>query len=258
MITTVWDFRCHAACDNRWATNTSLNDTIWSMREAGWIFYESEEGEWRIYCPEHVEDLTLSKEWLVECSECDEEEWCESEEAAVEFASWHEDEHPCFCCDHTCTVLSPDKQEKRKQRYRDWQAEADAKRAERLAQERYVEYLIQLDQETRRRDMDLQESSKPILKYEIGNHIATALLIGVALFLALIILSGCGADKYTEKYHDAQRSGDTNSQPADTGTMPDGFSNYASKCDHGNRVYTLFHEDGAYGSLAVVPNAEGC
>ena len=40
--------------------------------------------------------------------------------------------------------------------------------------------------------------------------------------------------------------------------MPDGFSNVATKCDHGNRIYVIFKSDSSYGSVAVVPNAPDC
>lgn len=40
--------------------------------------------------------------------------------------------------------------------------------------------------------------------------------------------------------------------------MPDGFSNWASKCDGPNRVYTIYHGDQKYGSIAVVPNDPRC
>ena len=79
-----------------------------------------------------------------------------------------------------------------------------------------------------------------------------------AAALAVVALFGLGAcGKYTEQFKDAKR-GATNDSPADTITFPDGFSNAATKCDHGNRVYVLFHEDNEYGGIAVVPNAEDC
>jgi hypothetical protein len=47
--------------------------------------------------------------------------------------------------------------------------------------------------------------------------------------------------------------------PAEIYAMPDGFSNFATKCDkYGNRVYTLYHADGAYGSIAVSPQDPSC
>ena len=84
---------------------------------------------------------------------------------------------------------------------------------------------------------------------------AMAALGFIAAVLVFVLVS-CG-QKAAEPFQDAQR-GVTNDGPADTITFPDGFSNVATKCDHGNRVYVLFKSDAAYGSVAVVPNAEDC
>lgn len=73
--------------------------------------------------------------------------------------------------------------------------------------------------------------------------------------VAMLMLSGCS--KFTEPYKDAPR-GDTNDSEADLITFPDGFSNVATKCDHGNRVYSAYHGDAAYGAITVVPNATDC
>lgn len=80
----------------------------------------------------------------------------------------------------------------------------------------------------------------------------TALLAALALGATL---TACG--KYTEQFNDADRAA-TNADPADVIAFPDGFSNAATKCDHGNRVYVLFHEDSPYGGIAVVPNDPTC
>lgn len=77
----------------------------------------------------------------------------------------------------------------------------------------------------------------------------------VALMLAFAVV-GCA--KFVEPYKDAPRSGTTNEAPADTVTMPDGFSNAATKCDHGNRVYVAYHGDKPYASIAVVANDPTC
>lgn len=69
-------------------------------------------------------------------------------------------------------------------------------------------------------------------------------------------LVSCGG-KFTEPFKDAAVS-ERNSGPARVGTMPDGFNNWAAKCDGPNMVYTLYHSDGAYGSLTVVPNDPRC
>lgn len=68
--------------------------------------------------------------------------------------------------------------------------------------------------------------------------------------LLALVLAGCG-DKYNEQFKDASRAG-SNTGAAETLTFPDGFSNAATKCDHGNRVYILFHGNSSYGSIAVV------
>ena len=74
--------------------------------------------------------------------------------------------------------------------------------------------------------------------------------------IAALSLSGC-TGKASEPFKDAPE-GQRNNGAADTMTFPDGFSNVATKCDHGNRVYVLFKGDKAYGSIAVVPNDRSC
>ena len=61
----------------------------------------------------------------------------------------------------------------------------------------------------------------------------------------------------SEPFNDAE-VGNRNDAAADVISMPDGFSNVASKCDHGNRVYTIYHATQAYGSVAVVPQDPTC
>ena len=70
-------------------------------------------------------------------------------------------------------------------------------------------------------------------------------------------MAGCGA-KGNEPFKDAPRSGTSNTGAADTITMPDGFSNVGTKCDHGNRIYIAFHGNGSYASIAVVPADPTC
>ena len=77
-------------------------------------------------------------------------------------------------------------------------------------------------------------------------------------FTGVILLTAGSCDKATEPFHDADRSGTTNDDPADVIEMPDGFNNLATKCDHGNRIYVTFHGDSAYGSIAVVPDDPDC
>ncbi len=66
-----------------------------------------------------------------------------------------------------------------------------------------------------------------------------------------------GFQKITERFKDAPR-GELNDDPADIILMPDGFSNVSSKCDGPNRVYVVFHDNGAYGSVAVAANDARC
>lgn len=82
--------------------------------------------------------------------------------------------------------------------------------------------------------------------------------VGIAAAIAALsvaALTGCG--KFVEPYNDAP-VGSQNKAPADVVNMPDGFSNVATKCDHGNRVYVIYHGDEAYGSLAVMPAEPTC
>lgn len=80
-----------------------------------------------------------------------------------------------------------------------------------------------------------------------------------AITAAALVLTGCqiGGDKANEQFKDAPRTALINNTAAQVVTMPDGFNNVATKCDHGNRIYVTFHGNSAYGSVAVVPGA-GC
>lgn len=82
------------------------------------------------------------------------------------------------------------------------------------------------------------------------------LTIAAAIAAALFALAGCA--KYAEPFKDAPRSRVDNGAPADLIRFPDGFSNAATKCDHGNRVYVAYHGDSAYGAIAVVPADPSC
>jgi hypothetical protein len=79
--------------------------------------------------------------------------------------------------------------------------------------------------------------------------------MAIAIIVIALTLTSCG--KATEPFRDAG-VGTTNTANADTITMPDGFSNVATKCDHGNRVYVIYHNNNAYGSVAVVPKDPTC
>lgn len=82
-------------------------------------------------------------------------------------------------------------------------------------------------------------------------------VVGLGL-LALIglIASGCGlvSGKTFEPFNDAAR-GREHTEAADIVTMPDGFSNVATKCGPGGMRYTVaFHGDSGYAAIAVTPD----
>lgn len=80
----------------------------------------------------------------------------------------------------------------------------------------------------------------------------------VAALMAAALLTATGCAKMTEPWNDAKISGKDDS-PAEVYSMPDGFSNFATKCDrHGNRVYVLYHGDNPYGGVTVVPADPSC
>lgn len=84
----------------------------------------------------------------------------------------------------------------------------------------------------------------------------TIIKLAGLLTAAALLLTGC-VDKVAEPFHDAPR-GTSNDTRADVFTMPDGFSNGATKCDHGNRLYVVFHGDSPYGAIAVVGQDPTC
>jgi len=97
------------------------------------------------------------------------------------------------------------------------------------------------------RDRTIESFLTQPVRYIIG---------GVVLIMVIAFLASCGS-KAAEPFQDADR-GTTNDAPADTITFPDGFSNVATKCDHGNRVYVIFKGNSPYGSVAVVPDDPSC
>jgi hypothetical protein len=75
------------------------------------------------------------------------------------------------------------------------------------------------------------------------------------LVLAALSLAGCKAN---EPYQDAPVS-DRDKSPAEVYDMPDGYSNFAEKCDkHGNRIVVVFHGDGTYAGVTAIPNDPTC
>lgn len=82
-------------------------------------------------------------------------------------------------------------------------------------------------------------------------------VLAAAALVAGLSVSGCSA-KFDEQFKDAPRSGVENGEPADLVRMPDGFSNAATKCDHGNRIYTAYHGDEATAAIFVVAQDPTC
>lgn len=83
--------------------------------------------------------------------------------------------------------------------------------------------------------------------------------VTVAVILAgLLVLTGCGIQKMVEPFQDAPRSSKTDTGAADVVTMPDGFSNLATKCVDGTRYTVAYHGDAAYAALAVTPADPTC
>jgi hypothetical protein len=71
--------------------------------------------------------------------------------------------------------------------------------------------------------------------------------------LAFLSLTACDlSDKISEPFSDARRSSKSYEGPADVITMPDGFSNAATKCiSPGMRYTSAYHGDALYGAIAV-------
>lgn len=80
----------------------------------------------------------------------------------------------------------------------------------------------------------------------------------IAAALGAVLLGTAGCAKFTEPWNDAKIENKDDS-PAEVYSMPDGFGNFATKCDrHGNRVYTLYHSDSPYGGITVIPADPSC
>jgi len=91
----------------------------------------------------------------------------------------------------------------------------------------------------------------------IDRKLAWKSLVIAVVLVSAISASAAGCTKLTEPYRDAPR-GVQNTGSADTITMPDGFSNVATKCDHGNRIYVVYHGDNVYAAIAVVSQDPTC
>lgn len=81
--------------------------------------------------------------------------------------------------------------------------------------------------------------------------------IVVSALVVIAIFSGC-SEKAREPFHDGPRSEVVNDDESDVLEFPDGFSNVATKCDHGNRVYVVYRGDANRAAIAVAPNDPTC
>ena len=71
-----------------------------------------------------------------------------------------------------------------------------------------------------------------------------------------LTVSACGTTKATEQFQDSQRTGPNIATPMEVHSAPDGFGNWAEGCDgHGNRVFTLFHNDSPFGSIFALKDS---
>lgn len=84
---------------------------------------------------------------------------------------------------------------------------------------------------------------------------AKAIAAAAAVSAAALLATGCsGLASITEPFNDAGVAGNINN-PAYVGNMPNGFSNWAEKCDpHGFRVFVAFHGNDNRAAIAVVPD----
>lgn len=95
---------------------------------------------------------------------------------------------------------------------------------------------------------------RPPLRQRIARRL-TRRAAPVAAGLAFVLVAASGCAKMSEPFNDAPRSGAEHSGPADIITMPDGFSNLATKCGPGGMRYTVaFHLDSPYAAIAVTPD----
>lgn len=151
----IWEPRCAAACDNRFLSDVSLNQTIWEMQEQGWHI-EGDLGE--VLCPEHHDDGNPVDEhlWDVYCMDCDWEESHWSEAEAKKAGREHEWDHNCNCCDHWTSVRSPEQRSEEEKKNAVRKIQMDRITLERKAWDRYYAYLVDKDQQGRAVNEDVR------------------------------------------------------------------------------------------------------
>jgi hypothetical protein len=96
-----------------------------------------------------------------------------------------------------------------------------------------------------------------VWRFESSRGGVKKIIAGILLSgLTIVSLSACDG-KYTEPYKDAPIDG-RDRTPAKIFEMPDGFSNFAFKCNGPVGVYVIFHHDSPYGSISTVNNDPNC
>jgi hypothetical protein len=86
------------------------------------------------------------------------------------------------------------------------------------------------------------------------------IVIAVVAALAAggFLTAGTGCDAITEEWNDAEIEHKYD-HPAEVYSMPDGYANFAAKCDvHGNRVYTTRWGDSGQGKALAVVRDPSC
>lgn len=90
----------------------------------------------------------------------------------------------------------------------------------------------------------------------LTNKVKIAAVSTASVVSALLLVTGCG-NKANESSQDSGiNARDTSG--AEILNFPDGFTNVATKCSHGDRVFVAFHNDGSYASIAVVGQDPTC
>ena len=82
------------------------------------------------------------------------------------------------------------------------------------------------------------------------------LALGAAL--VFVFTGALSCESIQEPFNDAPRSSATFDGPADIITMPDGFSNWATKCVQGSRIFAAYHGEAPYASGFAIPNDPTC
>lgn len=82
--------------------------------------------------------------------------------------------------------------------------------------------------------------------------LAVAGSLTAAAIAVAALVTGCGLNKLSQPFNDAPRSANEDDSAAQVITMPDGFSNLATKCVGGIRYTVAFHNDGEYGAISTV------